>query len=42
VIDIGRDSSNKGQFELKLVNTRSSMMLDKSTINAIQIFSKEM
>lgn len=41
-ISVDRDSSNKGQFDLKLVNPKASMMLDKSTINALQIFSKEM
>ena len=42
IVGIERDSSNKGQFDLKLINLRSSMMLDKATINALQIFSKEM
>ena len=41
-ISVDRDTSNRGQFDLKLVNPRSSMMLDKSTINALQIFTKEM
>jgi hypothetical protein len=40
VISVERDNSNKGQFDLKLMNPKASMMLDKSTINAIQIFSK--
>jgi DNA mismatch repair ATPase MutS len=42
IISVERDNSNKGQFDLKLVNPKSSMMLDKATISAIQIFSKEM
>lgn len=42
VINVERDNSNKAQFDLKLINPKSSMMLDKSTINAIQIFSKDM
>ena len=42
IIDINRDSSNKNQFQLKSINTKSSMMIDKSTINAIQIFPKQM
>lgn len=42
VVSVERENSNRGQFELKLVNARASMTLDKSTINALQIFSKEM
>lgn len=39
---IERESSNKGQFDLQLVSLRASMTLDKATINALQIFPKDM
>lgn len=42
VTSIERESSNKGQFDLQLVNLRASMTLDKATINALQIFPKDM
>ena len=42
IIGLERDQSNKGQFDLRVINIKSSMLLDKTTINALQIFSKEM
>ena len=39
---IDKEPSNKNQFDLKVVNPRSSMTLDKATINALQIFPKQM
>jgi DNA mismatch repair protein MSH2 len=41
VIHLERDASNRQQYSLQKLNPKSSMMLDKSAISALQIFSKE-
>jgi len=42
IINLERDISNKQQYNLKLISLEASMMLDQATINALQIFSKDM